>query len=260
MYDYLLGGGDNYYVDRAACEQLLRIAPSTKELALINRAFLIRAVRYLAENCGVRRFLDFGSGLPTRPNVHEVAQETDPDSSTVYIDNDEIVLGHGRMMLEENANTTVILADMRDTSAIFETPEVRRLTEGNQPVAALFVSVLHCIPDTSGPRRLVQDVARRLPPGSFMVISQLASGDQQLRDDVTRFMHETTGGQWGRVRSFGEVRGFFDGMELLETDEPCEVSLWNPDTQLSPRQATQEWIEYGAVARVPQRLPESWSM
>ncbi|MYS56615.1 SAM-dependent methyltransferase, partial [Streptomyces sp. SID6013] len=106
MYDHFLGGTDNYQADRDACEELLRIAPSTRELALVNRAFLVRAVRYLAHEHGVRHFLDHGSGLPTRPNVHQVAQSVDPSSEVVYIDNDPVVLAHGRMMLAEDPATT----------------------------------------------------------------------------------------------------------------------------------------------------------
>lgn len=251
MYDCLLGGTDNYAVDREACEELLRLAPSARELALVNRAFLVRAGRYLAREHGVRRFLDHGSGLPTRPNLHQVAQEVDPASEVVYIDNDPIVLGHGRMMLAEDPDTTAVLnADMRHTEAIFKSEEVRHLLRDGQPVAAMFVSVLHCIPDADDPWALVGRVAGLLPPGSFMVISQLASDQPELRDSVTQFMKEITGDNWGRVRSIEEVERFFVGLEVLETPRPVEVSHWLPDSDLAPRQYTTEWIEYGAVARI----------
>lgn len=253
MYDHLLGGTDNYIVDREACDELLRLAPSTRELALVNRAFLVRAVRYLAHRCGVRRFLDHGSGLPTRPNVHQVAQEVDAASEVVYIDNDPDVLSFGRMMLAEDPETTSVLAaDMRDTDAIFDSGEVGRLLRDEQPVAALFVSVLHCIPDDDDPWALVNRVARRLPPGSYMVISQLASDDAELREHVTKFMQQATGGQWGRVRSIEEVERYFEQLEVLETPGPVEVSHWLPDSDLAPRQKDPdpEWIEFGAVARI----------
>lgn len=252
MYDHLLGGTDNYIVDREACEELLRLAPSTRELALVNRAFLVRAVRYLAHRHGVRRFLDHGSGLPTRPNVHQVAQEVDTTSEVVYIDNDPDVLSYGRMMLAEDPETTAVLsADMRDTDEIFKSEEVRRLLRRDQPVAALFVSVLHCIPDDDDPWALVNRVARRLPPGSFMVISQLVSDDPELRDQITEFMRQATGGQWGRVRSTEEVERYFQHLEVLEAPGPVEVSRWLPDSDLAPRQSPDaEWIEFGAVARI----------
>ncbi|MEV6575724.1 SAM-dependent methyltransferase [Streptomyces sp. NPDC051577] len=251
MYDFLIDGTDNYPSDRAACAELLKMAPSTRELARINRAFLVRAVRYLAREAGVFRFLDHGSGLPTRPNVHEVARQTHPQARVVYIDNDPLVLAHGRVMLEEDLqNTSVIGADFRDTEGIFAVPEVRRLVEDGEPVAALFVSVLHCIPDDDDPWGLVKNVARRLPAGSYMVISQLASDDAGLREEVTSFMREITGGAWGRVRSTEEVRALFDGLELVEHPGPVEVSTWRPDTDIFPRQQTREWIEFGGVARV----------
>jgi hypothetical protein len=251
MYDHLLGGTDNYQVDREACEELLRLAPSTRELARANRAFLVRAVRYLAQECGVRRFLDHGSGLPTRPNVHQVAQEVDPSSEVVYIDNDPVVLAHGEMMLAEDPTTTAVLnADMRDTTAIFESSAVRRLLRDEQPVAALFVSVLHCIPDSDDPWGLVRKVAEQLPPGSYLVISQLATDDAELRDSITQFMREITNDTWGQVRSISEVNRFFEGLSLLEAPRPVEVSRWRPDGDLAPRQQTEEWIEYGGVARI----------
>lgn len=257
MYDYLLGGTDNYQVDREACEELLRLAPSTRELALVNRAFLVRAVRYLAEECGVRRFIDHGSGLPTSPNVHEVAQAVDPSCKVVYIDNDPVVAAHGRMGLAEDPSTTAVLEmDMRETDKIFETPQVKQLLREGQPVAALFVSVLHCIPDTDDPWGLIRRVANRLPAGSYMVVSQLASDDPALRAEITGFMHAVTDGNWGRVRSPSEVTRFFEGLELLEAEEqkPMEVSLWHPDSDLGPRQRSKEWIEYGGVALIKTAL------
>ncbi|QKV97970.1 SAM-dependent methyltransferase [Streptomyces sp. NA02950] len=252
MYDHLLGGTDNYQVDREACDELLRIAPSTRELALVNRAFLIRAVRYLAREQGVRRFLDHGSGLPTRPNVHQVAQDIDPASEVVYIDNDPVVLVHGEIMLAEDPTTTAVLnADMRDTTKIFESSAVRRLLrDEQQPVGALFVSVLHCIPDDDDPWGLVRKVAQQLPPGSYLVISQLASDDPELRHSITDFMQEITHNSWGQVRSISEVNRFFEGLDLLEAPEPVEVSRWLPDSDLAPRQRSEEWIEYGGVARI----------
>ncbi|MER6393687.1 SAM-dependent methyltransferase [Streptomyces sp. NPDC001523] len=252
MYDYLIDGTDNYPSDRAACAELLKMAPSTRELARINRAFLVRAVRYLAREAGIRRFLDHGSGLPTRPNVHEVARQTHPQARVVYLDHDPLVLAHGRVMLEEDLrNTSVIEADFRHTEDIFKVPEVRSLIHGGEPVAALFVSVLHCIPDDDDPWTLVKNVARRLPAGSYMVISQLASDNADLREEVTGFMREITGGTWGRVRSTDEVRALFDGLELVEHSQPVEVSKWCPDTDIFPQQQTHEWIEFGGVARVP---------
>lgn len=250
MYDWYLGGTDNYPADRVACEELLKIVPSTCELARNNRAFLQRVVRVLAAEYGIRQFLDHGSGLPTRENVHQVAQGVDPDSRVVYVDNDPIVLAHGRMLLEENDNTAVIQADMTDTAGIFDHPDVRRLIRLDEPVAALFVSVLHCLPDAAEPAAMIRRVAERLPSGSFMVICQLVSEDPGIRDGVSDFMAEATGGNWGRVREPAEVDGYFAGLTILEPGL-VEVSTWRPDSHVTARQETEEWIEYGGLARIP---------
>ncbi|HEV7625208.1 MAG TPA: SAM-dependent methyltransferase, partial [Streptomyces sp.] len=169
MYDYYLGGKDNYEVDRLAVAELDKVVPSTKPLAINNRRFLQRAVRVLAQDYGVRQFLDHGSGLPTQDNVHQVAQGIDPGSRAVYIDNDPIVLAHGRALLQENDNTAVIQADLRDSDAIFDHPEVRQLIDLSEPVGALFVSVMHCIPDSSDPAAVLRGIIERLPSGSFLV-------------------------------------------------------------------------------------------
>ncbi|TJZ56851.1 SAM-dependent methyltransferase [Streptomyces piniterrae] len=250
MYDYYLGGKDNYAVDREACEELNKVVPSTKVLAINNRRFLQRVVRWLAQEQGIRQFIDHGSGLPTQDNVHQVAQRVDPQARVVYVDNDPIVLAHGRALLEENDHTAVIQADMRDTEGIFGSPEVERLIDFKEPVAALFVSVLHCIPDKDDPAALVKRVAERLVPGSFLVACQLVSEDKATRDFVTEFMDKSTHGNWGRVRQAHELEGFLDGLEILEPGL-VEVSTWRPDSDLGPKQLTMEWIEYGGVARKP---------
>jgi len=250
MYDYALGGKDNYAADREAFERLEANAPSTRPLAVNNRRFLQRAVRVLARDYGVRQFIDHGSGLPTQDNVHQIAQREDPESRVVYIDNDPIVLAHGRALLEENTRTAVIQADMRDTEKIFAHPEVTRLIDLSQPVAALFVSVLHCIPDQDDPAGLVRRVADRLPSGSFLVINQLVSDDPAIRQKMTDSMLDSTRGNWGRVREKHEVQAFFDGLEILDPGL-VEISTWRPDSELAPKQLTTEWIEYGGVALKP---------
>lgn len=249
MYDYFLGGSDNYQSDREACEQLLKQVPSTKVLAVNNRRFLQRVVRLLAREYGVRQFIDHGSGLPTQDNVHQVAQAIDPASRVVYVDSDPIVLAHGRALLDENDRTAVIQADMRDTDGIFGHEETTGLIDFSQPVAALFVSVMHCIPDEDDPAGLVRRVAERLAPGSFLVVCQLVSDRPEIRKFVTDFMAEATGNNWGRVREEREVAEYFTGLEILDPGL-VEVSTWRPDNELAPTQLTDEWIEWGGLARV----------
>jgi hypothetical protein len=248
MYDYFLGGKDNYPADRTASEELLKQVPSTKVLAVNNRHFLRRVVRVLAQDYGIRQFIDHGSGLPTQDNVHEIAARIDPESRVVYIDNDPIVLAHGRALLESSGNTAVIQADMRDTEGIMGHSEVRRLIDFSQPVAALFVSVLHCIPDSDDPAGLVRRTAERLVPGSCVAACQLVSDDASVRDFATDFMARATHGNWGRVRERRDVEGYLDGMEVLPPGL-VEVSTWRPDNDLAPKQSSQEWIEYGGVGR-----------
>lgn len=251
MYDHYLGGKDNYAADRAACEELDKVVPSTRALALNNRRFLKRVVRTLAEDHGIRQFLDHGSGLPTQDNVHQVAQRIDPTAHVVYVDNDPMVLVHGRALLEQDERTAVIHADMRETEAIFSHDETRRLIDFSQPVAVLFNSVMHCIPDSEadGPPALAERVAARLAPGSFMVMCQLVSEDAKVREFVTDFMDQATQGHWGRVRQEKDVAAWFEGMDILEPGL-VEVSTWRPDSEVAPRQLTQEWIEFGGVGRI----------
>jgi hypothetical protein len=252
MYDHYLGGKDNYAADRAACAELDKVVPSTRRLAVNNRRFLQRVVRTLAEDYGIRQFLDHGSGLPTQDNVHQVAQRVHPDSHVVYVDNDPMVLVHGRALLEQDERTAVIHADMRETDEIFAHPDTRRLIDFSQPVAVLFNSVMHCIPDsdTDGPLAVVRRVAARLAPGSFMVMCQLVSEDPEVRAFVTDFMDKATQGHWGRVRQEKDVAALFEGLEILEPGL-VEVSTWRPDTEVAPRQLTHEWIEFGGVGRLP---------
>ncbi|GAB2580636.1 SAM-dependent methyltransferase [Kribbella endophytica] len=252
MYDFYLGGKDNFAADRAAVEELDKVVPSTRALAVNNRQFLQRAVRVLAEDEGIRQFLDIGSGLPTQDNVHHVAQKVDAESRVVYVDNDPVVLAHGRALLVEDERTTVIQADMRDTETIFNHPDTLRLIDFSQPVAVLFNSVFHCIPDseTDGPPAVVRRVVDKLVPGSCLVMCQLVSEDAKIRDSVTKIMDQATQGHWGRVREEQDVAAWFEGMDILEPGL-VEVSTWRPDdTQVPAKQLTTEWIEYGGIARL----------
>lgn len=249
MYDYYLGGKNNFAVDREACAQLDAAAPSTKALAVNNRRFLNRVVRTLAAEHGIRQFLDHGSGLPTQDNVHEIAQRIDPQARVIYIDNDPIVLAHGRALLAETDRTIVIAADMRDTAGIVNDPDVTPLLDLSQPAGALYFSVLHCIPDSDDPAGLMRRMVDRMAPGSFIAVSHLVSDDAALRQQMTDFMLAATGGNWGRVRTVEEVAPWFDGLELLDPGL-VEASQWRPDPDDRP-QPTLEWIEFAGVARKP---------
>jgi hypothetical protein len=249
MYDYLLDGRDNYPADRSATDQLLQQVPSMKVLAMNNRRFLRRVVRVLAEEYGVRQFVDHGSGFPTQDNVHEIAQRVHSGARVVYADNDPLVLAHGRALLEQNDDIAVIHADFRDTASVWESPEVVRLIDPNEPVAALFVSVLHCVKGCDDPAGVVHRVRDRLPAGSFLVVCQLVSEDAEVRRGVTEFMDRSTRGGWGEVRREGDLLRYLDGTEILPPGL-VEVSTWRADSDLAPAQPSYEWIEFGGVGRV----------
>ncbi|MEU5677017.1 SAM-dependent methyltransferase [Streptomyces rochei] len=253
MYDWLLGGTENYEVDRVACDELLKIAPSTQQLARSNRDFLRRVVRNLATEKHIAQFLDHGSGLPTQDNVHEVAQRVHPGARVAYVDNDPMVLAHARTSLDDNTNTMVVDCDMRHTH------DIRQATDGfldwSQPIAALFVSVLHCLPDTDDehdPAAVVRAVADQLVPGSYMVICQLVSDDPSVRDGVTQLMADATHGNWGRVREPHEVRRYFDSLEIESPPGLVDVIDWRPDSVPPPKHLRPtDWVEWGGVGRVP---------
>ncbi|KUJ67374.1 hypothetical protein ACZ90_28230 [Streptomyces albus subsp. albus] len=252
MYDWLLGGHFNYEADRTACAHLLKCAPTSRQLVRNNRWFLERVVRTLAVEHRIRQFIDFGSGLPTQRNVHQIAQAVDERCRVVYIDNDPVVLAHARSILDENDRTAVIAADMKDTEEIFGHPEFTRLVRPDEPVAALFVSVLQCLPDEDRPAEVIQRVIRRLRPGSFVVICQLVSDNAQLRLRVTELMLEQTRGRWGRVREKRDVEGYFQGLEI-KPPGLVDITDWRPDSELQRRQRSVEWTGYGGLAEVPRK-------
>ena len=173
VYDYCLGGRENFKVDRDAADAVDAVQPGTKLIALINRAFLGRAVRYLAEEEGIDQFLDIGSGLPTKDNVHQVAQRANPQARVVYVDNDPLVLVHARAMLTSSpeGRTAYLDADLREPRAILDDPELTGVLDFSQPVGLLLVAVLHFIRDDDNPREILATLIDALAPGSFVVAS-----------------------------------------------------------------------------------------
>ncbi|MGW3185732.1 SAM-dependent methyltransferase [Kitasatospora sp. NPDC001119] len=249
MHDYLLNGNTNFASDRLAVEQLLAVAPSSRELAVNSRAFLRRAVRHIAREYGIRQFIDHGSGLPTQDNVHQVAQRVDGDCRVVYVDNDPVVITHGRALLDENDNVAVVDADMVRTDKLLTHPRLLKLIDLSEPVAALFVSVLHCVGDEQA-AAVVRDTVGRLAAGSVVVICQFVSDDPRFRVAATDLMHEQTHGRWGRIRTEQDVRSYFEGLDI-QPPGLGDVSLWLPDNEVLPRQRTTEWTQYGGLALVP---------
>jgi hypothetical protein len=249
VYDYLLGGTDNYAIDRAAADQVEGILPGTKAMARNSRRFLERVVRYLAEDGGIRQFIDNGSGLPTQENVHQIAQRLDPDSRVVYIDSDPIVVRHQKVSaLAENKNTAFILSDASDTGRILDHPDTRRLIDFSQPAAVLYFMFLHFIPDRSDPGGMIRGMMDRLAPGSYLVISHVVSDEAKVRQQMTEVSLANTKGNFGRIRSREEVRAFFDGLEPVEPGL-VDIRDWRPDGR--GEEQADRWFVFGGVARKP---------
>jgi len=249
MYDYYLGGTNNFEADRIACMALDKIVPGTRGLAINNRSYLTRVVHALAKDYGVRQFIDIGTGLPTQDNVHQVARRVHPDARVVYVDCDPIVSVHGKVLIPDDGSTAFLLEDVRHTEDILGHAETQRLINFDEPVAALYISFLHQIPDTDDPGGLVRLMMSRLAPGSFVAISHLVSADPELRGRLTDLMLNATGGNWGRVRTKPEVDKFLSDLEAIPPGL-AEVTTWRPGDTAAEEQ-TYDWIEYGGVARKP---------
>ncbi|MEV4300829.1 SAM-dependent methyltransferase [Microbispora rosea] len=229
MYDYYLGGKDNFAADREAAEKIIEILPNLPDIARENREFLVRTVTYLTRQ-GIRQFLDIGAGLPTQRNVHQVAQELAPESRIVYVDNDPIVLVHARAILAENERVRAVEADMRDPEALLRHPEVREHIDFSQPLAVLLLGVLHFVPDDDEARKIVAALRNPLVPGGYLVVSHGSLGDlSEDQEEEGRKVFSRTSVPGTTSRSYDQVLAFFDGLDLVE---PGVVPLhdWRPDT------------------------------
>jgi hypothetical protein len=228
MYDYLLGGKDNYAADRDAAEAVVKVNPDLAPSARANREFLGRAVRFLAADAGIRQFLDIGTGIPAAGNTHEVAQAAAPESRVVYVDYDPIVLAHARALLDshEAGATEYIEADLRDTGAILD--EAARLLDFTRPVAVTLISILHAIPDDDDPRAIVATLLGAVPPGSYLAISHMGSDlmapeTLQATDEVWKNRSQ----QQYTPRTRAQVARFFDGTDLVDPGL-VPVEEWRP--------------------------------
>src|ERR1700722_1390253 len=222
VYDYWLGGKDNFEADRIAGEEALAAYPDLVSSVRANRAFLARGVRFLAAEAGVRQFLDIGTGIPSANNTHEVAQSVAPQSRVVYVDNDPIVLAHARALLVggPEGSTDYLDADLRETEKILD--HARGLLDFSQPVAVMLVAVLHLIGPEDHPYSIVSQLMDAVPPGSYLLLSQK-----------------------GSYRSQAEVTEFFTGLELVEPGV-APVQHWRQDSEIEAARRAAMW---GGVAR-----------
>jgi hypothetical protein len=251
MYDYVLGGKDNYAADRAAADAWVEADPGTVFTVRANRAFLGRAVRYLTAEAGIRQFLDIGTGLPTSNSVHEVAQSVDPSCRIVYADNDPLVLTHARALLTSSreGRTAYIHADVRDPRAILDDEAVRDVLDFGRPIGLMLVALLHLIPDDDKPAEVVATLLDELPSGSYLVASHLtmehdtdpAGGGQQAMRGAGITMQKRASDEFARLA--------FAGLDLVPPGVVL-VSEWRrPGSSPAPTPA--EVNCYGGVARKP---------
>jgi S-adenosyl methyltransferase len=226
VYDYLLGGKDNFAPDRALGDRIIASLPTVQVGVREQRALLGRVVRYLVGEAGIRQLIDIGSGLPTVSNVHQIAQQADPLTRVAYVDNDPVVLAHSRALLADAAATVVIDADLRSPASLLEHPDVRSLLDTGRPVGLLLCGILHHIADEERPAELTAALCRALPAGSFVFIHHLIdSGDPAIADVQAAFQAALGRGQF---RTQAQVRDMFNGLELVEPGL-VPVPEWRPD-------------------------------
>ena len=225
-YDYLLGGKDNYPADREIGEIFIKKFPGAVQIALDNRACLVRAVTFIAGELGIGQFIDLGSGLPTADNVHQVAQRANPAARVAYIDNDPIVLAHGRAMLAEDEQTIVVRADIRQPAQILADPVIRGLIDFGRPVAVIASAVLHHLRDEEDPRGAIRAMRDAVPAGSCLFVSHFRTlGDPDSAALETVMLEAFGRGQWRTSEQVGE---FFGDMTLVEPGIAA-CAQWRPD-------------------------------
>ena len=247
VYNYWLGGKDNFAADREAGDQALQVFPMLAYSVRANRAFLARVVRLLAVKHGIRQFLDIGTGIPTANNTHEVAQSVAPDSRIVYVDNDPIVLSHARALLSSSPEGACdyVDADLRDTKRILD--QAARTLDFSQPVAVMLIAILHCIPESDDPYGIVAQLVDGVPSGSYLALSHPArdinaEAMARMAESLNKMMAEKV-----TFRDRAAVARFFDGLELVEPGL-VQASRWRP---ISESEATSPAALWGGVARKP---------
>jgi hypothetical protein len=229
IYDYVLGGKDNYALDREAADAAMQAWPGLRTSMRSNRAFMRRVGRFLTGECGIRQFLDIGTGIPTSPNLHEVVQGIAPDARIVYTDNDPIVLAHARALMTSTpeGRTAYVHADLRDPGAILASPQLLATLDLDQPVALLAIAVLHFIEDDDEALRVVRQLVDALPAGSYLAMST-GTADFDPEPLAGLVQAYQANGEVMQLRTHAQVEQFFDGLELLEPGV-VQVHKWRPD-------------------------------
>jgi hypothetical protein len=251
VYDYLLGGASNFHVDREFAQQVTGTSPNAVELALLNRSFLRRAVRFLLE-AGVRQFLDLGSGIPTVGNTHQVAEAAGiTDARTVYVDREAVAYHHAQQMLADNPNATILQADMRDVAGVLEHPDTERLLDFSRPVAVLTLAVLPYFSDDDDPGGMLRAYREHLVAGSYMVVSMFArdrAPAELYAETIAAQAFYRRLGEPVYFRTWDEVNAWFAGTELVEPGL-VELPDWRPDDD-SEQANSARTLGYGGVGRM----------
>jgi hypothetical protein len=247
VYDYFLGGKDNFEADRVAAEAANKAFPRTAESARAARAFLRRVVGFLAAEAGIRQFLDIGTGLPSGENVHQVAQSTAPEARIVYVDNDPIVLLHAQALLTSSPQGAVAYldADLRDPEKILG--EAARTLDFGQPMAVLLLGILHNLGDQDDPYGIVRRLVQAMPAGSYLAICHLTAEIYPELAEWARALNERQLDAPLVLRDHAQVTSFFEGLELLEPGV-VQLSKWRPRSEVESAAAAALW---GGVARKP---------
>jgi hypothetical protein len=247
IYDYLLGGKDNYPADRQAGDEIISRLPNSRQAVRWNRTFLQRAVRFLVNDAGIRQLIDIGAGLPTAGNVHEIAQRDGLPVRVVYLDNDPVVLAHGRAMLHGVPGTVILKHDLRAPDEILADPQLRRLIDFSQPVGILLVAILHFISDDDAPASIIERLLEPFPAGSYLVLSHATQDGVPAVSDTLRNVYDEATEQ-AFVRPRAEVLSLIGDLCLVE---PGMVWLpqWRPEPNAPPPDHPEESYAYALVAR-----------
>ncbi len=254
VYDAFLNGKDNYEVDREVLRRVQQVAPEAVRLGTDNRDFLIRVTRFIAGQTGIIQFLDCGSGLPTAENTHQVAQRIQPEARVVYVDNDPVVLAHGRALLEENDQTHFSDADIFEPSQILDDEIVHRYLDFSEPIALFHLGTLHHYDGERSPQSIMAEYIDALPSGSYVAISHFF--DPQTTPELSElarkmeqvFLHSAIGSGWFRTRS--EIEAMFPGLDLVDPGLVRCADWWPSGPRIKPLDPVQHCI-VGAVARKP---------
>ena len=225
LYDYYLGGTNNFEIDRQAAEQLRKQLPELADAAWANRGFHGRAAAWMASGLGIRQFIDIGSGLPTQNNTHEVVHVLTPGARIVYVDSDPMVATHSAELLAGDDRTVLVTADLRDPDAVLSHPDLRRLIDFDQPVGLLMTAVMHFISDSEDPWGLVARYMEALPAGSYLALSHATY--EQLPPQAVQAMYDVYERATSHIylRSKADIARFFDGLEMILPHEGAQSSV-----------------------------------